>query len=49
LAQAGGGVVVGTESFLVQTTGGPLAQGERERAIAWGHQLAANLQSTVAG
>jgi len=47
--RAKGYKLVGTESFLVQTTGGPLAQGERERAIAWGHQLAANLQSTVAG
>jgi hypothetical protein len=40
--------LVGTESFFVQTTGGPLAEGERERAIAWGRELAANLQSTIA-
>jgi flavodoxin len=41
--------LVGTESFFVQTTGGPLADGERERATAWGRQLAANLKRTVAG
>ena len=40
--------LVGTESFFVQTTGGPLAEGERERAIAWGRALAATLQSTIA-
>jgi hypothetical protein len=41
--------VVGTESFFVQTTGGPLADGERERAVAWGRALATSLQPTVAG
>jgi Flavodoxin len=40
--------IVGTESFFVQTAGGPLADGERERAIAWGRALAANLQPTSA-
>ena len=40
--------VLGTESFFVQTAGGPLAAGERERAAAWGRALAANLQATTA-
>lgn len=40
--------VVGIESFFVQTAGGPLADGERERAVAWGRALAANLQPTSA-
>jgi hypothetical protein len=40
--------VVGTESFFVQGGGGPLADGERERAAAWGRALAANLQATSA-
>ena len=40
--------MVGTESFFVQTAGGPLADGERERAMAWGRALAANLQPTSA-
>jgi hypothetical protein len=44
-----GYTLVGTESFFVQTTGGPLADGERHRAVAWGRQLAANLKRTVAG
>jgi|GEM_PF-1333241 len=35
--------VTGTRSFFVQTTGGPLADGERERAVAWGRELAAKL------
>jgi hypothetical protein len=39
--------IVGTESFFVQTTGGPLADGERERAVAWGRELAAKAQSTI--
>ena len=46
--RAKGYKVIGTESFFVQTTGGPLADGERERAIAWGCQLATNLKSTTA-
>jgi flavodoxin len=40
--------VIGTESFLVQGGGGPLADGERERAAGWGRALAANLQATRA-
>lgn len=40
--------VVGIESFFVQTAGGPLADGERQRAVAWGRALAANLQPTSA-
>ena len=33
--------IIETESFFVQTSGGPLADGERERAAAWGRALAA--------
>jgi hypothetical protein len=40
--------VVGIESFFVRTAGGPLADGDRERAVAWGRALAANLQPTSA-
>jgi hypothetical protein len=40
--------VLGTESFFVRGGGGPLADGERERAAAWGRALAANLQATTA-
>jgi hypothetical protein len=39
--------VVATESFFVQTTGGPLADGERERALLWGRSLAAHLATAV--
>lgn len=35
--------VAGQQSFFVRTTGGPLAEGERERAMAWGGELAASL------
>ena len=40
--------IIGTESFFVQTGGGPLADGERERAAAWGRELAAKVQPTIA-
>jgi hypothetical protein len=40
--------IIGTENFFVQTSGGPLADGERERAAAWGRALAANLHPTTA-
>ena len=40
--------VLGTESFFIRGGGGPLADGERERAAAWGRALAANLQATTA-
>ena len=40
--------MIGAESFLVQMKGGALAEGERERAIAWGHELAAALRRSVA-
>ena len=40
--------LVGTESFFVQGPGGPLADGERDRAAAWGHQLLAEAQATAA-
>ena len=32
--------VVEQRSFFVRTTGGPLADGERARAVAWGRELA---------
>jgi hypothetical protein len=41
--------VIGTESFFVQGGGGPLADGERDRAAAWSRALAAKLKPTVAG
>src|SRR5262249_27654707 len=31
--------VIDTQSFFVETAGGPLAEGERERAIKWGRGL----------
>ena len=40
--------LVGTESFFVQGPGGPLADGERDRAAAWGRALAAKLTATTA-
>lgn len=43
-----GYTLLGTESFFIQGSGGPLADGERERAVAWGRALAANLQPTSA-
>jgi hypothetical protein len=46
--RAKGYKVIGTESFFVQGSGGPLADGERERAAAWGRQLATARRATVA-
>jgi hypothetical protein len=46
--RAKGYSLVGTESFLVKGGGGPLTEGERERAAAWGRRLAATLQPTTA-
>jgi hypothetical protein len=40
--------VVDSQSFFVRKTGGPLAEGERERAVAWGRELAARVRPTVA-
>lgn len=37
--------VVGTESFLVQESEGPLEEGELERARAWGAELAGGMGS----
>jgi flavodoxin len=37
--------VIGTESFLVEDSEGPLAERELERARAWGAELAHSLQS----
>ncbi len=39
---------IGAQSFFVQTTGGPLADGERVRAVAWGRELAAEVKRTIA-
>jgi hypothetical protein len=40
--------VVGTQSFFVGGPGGPLAEGELERASAWGRELAAALGAQAA-
>jgi Flavodoxin len=40
--------IIGTQSFFVETTGGPLADGERQRAVAWGRGLAAQVKPTIA-
>ena len=41
--------VVGTESFVVTGTEGPLAEGELDRARAWGAELAQALPRSVGG
>ena len=46
--QSKGYTVVATQSFIVLGTGGPLADGERERARGWGRELGAQLRVTVA-
>jgi hypothetical protein len=40
--------VVGTESFLVTDSEGPLEEGELERARAWGAELRASLPAAAA-
>ena len=40
--------MIWTQSFFVEATGGPLANGERERAVAWGRELAAKVADTIA-
>jgi Flavodoxin len=40
--------LVEAQSFFVEGVGGPLADGERERALAWGRELAAQGSATVA-
>jgi flavodoxin len=40
--------IVGTESFLVEESEGPLADGEVDRARAWGAELAESLEARVA-
>jgi hypothetical protein len=45
--RAKGYSIIGTESFFVETTGGPLADGERQRAVAWGRALTAQVKPTV--
>jgi Flavodoxin len=44
--RAKGYPIIGTQSFLVETRGGPLADGERQRAVAWGRGLAAQVKPT---
>lgn len=46
--QSKGYSIVGVQSFIVRGTGGPLADGERERARAWGRELAALARATAA-
>jgi hypothetical protein len=38
--------IIGTQGFFVETTGGPLADGECQRAVAWGRGLAAQVKPT---
>ena len=40
--------VVETRSFFVETTGGPLVEGEPDRALEWGRELGARARSAVA-
>jgi hypothetical protein len=40
--------IIGAQSFFVETTGGPLAHGERERAVAWGRSLAGQVKPDIA-
>jgi hypothetical protein len=40
--------VLASHSFFVKATGGPLAEGERDRAVAWGRELATQLQAIAA-
>lgn len=40
--------VVEARSFFVETTGGPLAEGERDRAFEWGSELGAKATSVAA-
>lgn len=42
-----GYVVMAAESFLVGSTNGPLLDGERERAVVWGRELAAKARSAI--
>jgi hypothetical protein len=48
MLDANGYTVVATKSFFVQTAGGPLAEGERERALEWGRELAAKVKPIFA-
>lgn len=40
--------VVEARSFFVEATGGPLAEGERDRAFEWGRELGAKATSAAA-
>ena len=46
---AKGYAVVAIESFFVDATDGPIAQGERERATAWARELVGAASSRLAG
>jgi flavodoxin len=47
LENRGAHLLVRPESFFVQGTEGPLAEGETERAAAWAHELAAKCDTLV--
>lgn len=38
--------LIRSESFFVRSTGGPLLEGELERAVTWGRELAADVTSS---
>lgn len=40
--------VIEARSFFVETTGGPLAESESDRALEWGRELGADARSAVA-
>jgi flavorubredoxin len=40
--------IIGVESFFVERTGGPLSEGERDRAVRWGRSLTVKGASEVA-
>jgi Flavodoxin len=40
--------VIEARSFFVEATGGPLAEGERDRAVEWGRELGVHAGSAVA-
>src|SRR5262249_9797155 len=48
LLRGKGHSVVEAQSFFVEGVGGPLADGELERALAWGRELAAEASASVA-
>jgi hypothetical protein len=40
--------VLAARSFFVTATGGPLAEGERDRALEWGRELGTKATSAAA-